>query len=331
MAIGDTPTGTSLQSAADKIVSLFDADLNIAPDATTPDNDEQDDQLATETPEGDEDEERSQPDEQDEDTEDPDHTEAEPQSKRKLKLPDGAEVDEDEAVKGYLRQSDYTRKTQQVAEERKKLEGELRPQVERYAKQLAELEAALKEMAPQEPNWKALRQTLPPEEFSARVAEWQLFERQQAAVKVEREKAEQEAAKLAAREHEENAKAAFDRLMTLIPEWKDDKVGKAERQQILEYVAPLGLTREHLAATTSPELFVILRDAARYHALKQKTGKSAPAPQKKAAAPVLRPGAAQPATATVVSEQKKARDRAKASGRVEDAAARIRFLGVADI
>lgn len=41
-----------------------------------------------------------------------------------LELPDGTKVERDEVVKGYLRQSDYTRKTSEVATMRKTLEAE---------------------------------------------------------------------------------------------------------------------------------------------------------------------------------------------------------------
>jgi len=41
-----------------------------------------------------------------------------------IELPDGTKIDRDEVVKGYLRQSDYTRKTSEVAELRKTLEAE---------------------------------------------------------------------------------------------------------------------------------------------------------------------------------------------------------------
>jgi len=41
-----------------------------------------------------------------------------------IELPDGTKVDRDEVVKGYLRQSDYTRKTSELAEQRKTYESE---------------------------------------------------------------------------------------------------------------------------------------------------------------------------------------------------------------
>lgn len=42
-------------------------------------------------------------------------------SPRKVKLPTGEEVDESELVNGYMRGSDYTRKTQELAEQRRSL------------------------------------------------------------------------------------------------------------------------------------------------------------------------------------------------------------------
>lgn len=51
--------------------------------------------------------------------------EAEPEAPAQISLPDGTQVTLDEAVKGYLRQSDYSRKTQEVAGLRKSLEADL--------------------------------------------------------------------------------------------------------------------------------------------------------------------------------------------------------------
>lgn len=50
--------------------------------------------------------------------------EAPKKSSVKIELPDGTKIDAEEAAKGYLRQSDYTRKTSEVAEMRKTLEAE---------------------------------------------------------------------------------------------------------------------------------------------------------------------------------------------------------------
>lgn len=51
--------------------------------------------------------------------------EAEPEKPATVKLPDGTETTLDDLIKGNLRQSDYTRKSQELAEQRKALEADL--------------------------------------------------------------------------------------------------------------------------------------------------------------------------------------------------------------
>lgn len=51
--------------------------------------------------------------------------EAEPEAPAQISLPDGTQVTLDEAVRGYLRQSDYTRKAQEVSQKRQALEADL--------------------------------------------------------------------------------------------------------------------------------------------------------------------------------------------------------------
>lgn len=57
--------------------------------------------------------------------ESPEPEEAEPEPPAQINLPDGTQVTLDEAVKGYLRQADYTRKAQEVSQKRQALEADL--------------------------------------------------------------------------------------------------------------------------------------------------------------------------------------------------------------
>lgn len=75
-------------------------------------------------PEGTEDEAGAEPEAQTE-AEDEAETEAEtPKEPEKITLADGTAVDRDELIRGYQRQADYTRKTQEVANERKAIKAE---------------------------------------------------------------------------------------------------------------------------------------------------------------------------------------------------------------
>ena len=98
--------------------------LGDTPDAESPDEDMEHDESDDSTAEGDtEDEESDGQEESDDDESDDEEAEDTPAPERKLKVTvkgdDGTdqeiEVDEAEVVKGYQRQADYTRKTQELA------------------------------------------------------------------------------------------------------------------------------------------------------------------------------------------------------------------------
>jgi hypothetical protein len=107
-----------------------------------------------------------------------------------VELEDGTQVPLQELVQGHLRQADYTRKTQELAETRKAFEAEKngyieqQAQVGQYLTQLAQqLEAQVKQEAdPQE--LEALR-TSDPAEYSARMIEAQRKEQLVAAAKAQ--------------------------------------------------------------------------------------------------------------------------------------------------
>ena len=99
--------------------------LGDTPDAESPDEDMEHDESDDSTAEGDtEDEESDGQEEFDDDESDDEEAEDTPAPERKLKVTvkgdDGTdqeiEVDEAEVVKGYQRQADYTRKTQELAQ-----------------------------------------------------------------------------------------------------------------------------------------------------------------------------------------------------------------------
>lgn len=74
-----------------------------------------------------------------------------------LTLDDGTPLTADDIKKGYLRESDYTRKTQKLASERKAVESEAKARV-------TALDAALASMRPErEPNWVQIAETHPNE------------------------------------------------------------------------------------------------------------------------------------------------------------------------
>jgi hypothetical protein len=170
----DTPsTGIDVNTAASQLAGLFGAedgnpeeerDGDEATDETAGDEDAEEAEGEETAPEDSEEDVDVEDDEASEDDEQPD-TKAEEEFEIDLGRGEKVKVKRDELIKGYLRQSDYTRKTQEVAEGRKRLESEatevLRERTQ-YSVLLGALEQQLKlaEKA-DEPDWDALYQQNP--------------------------------------------------------------------------------------------------------------------------------------------------------------------------
>lgn len=217
-------------------------------------------------------------------------------AKRKLKVGDD-EVDEDEVLewkKGNLRQQDYTRKTQAVAERQKKLETEessVLAEKERYATLVKQAEELLRG-ATAEPDWDKLRTTLKPAEFDEQWRAWQLHERRLTKVAEERQKAEAEVAKDREKQAQRRRETFQERLLEVVPEWKDEKILQADGPKIIAYAEKLGFTRQELQAIDRPELLRMLRDAAEMASLREQVAARRTQPKGKRAAEsgALRPG-----------------------------------------
>jgi len=135
-----------------------------------------------------------------------------------IKLSDGTtvEVTPDELVKGYQRQSDYTRKTQQIAEAERGWKD--------AAAKLNETLQRIEQVFPQEqePDWTTKAREMDPWEFQAEKAQW---EQRQKALTQAREQA-QEAAKAQAAEVEQKRK-----------EWRQQQVQAVKSDPLFADIA----------------------------------------------------------------------------------------------
>lgn len=259
-------------------------------------------------------------------------TDPEPQSPtpRKLKINDEiGEVDEAEAIKGYLRQSDYTRKTQEVAKEREAVKAErekelpaLRERQQKYAEGITQIEEALKAMIPQEPDWDTLR-VENPEDFARQHAEWAVIKDRLSAVSAEKQRVEGELAEQRQKDAQEYLRAENRKLAEAIPEWSDPKVASKELDDMAVFAKDsFGFTDADLNTVTDSRLMLLLRAA--YQGSKAK-----------AKVPMIKKVIEQVRTATPgpkdeqrpkQTEEIKRSKKLRESGKVEDAAKRIELL-----
>lgn len=179
-----------------------------------------------------------------------------------------------ELVKGYYRQKDYTRKTQAVAEERRVVHEE-RQQVHgmrtQYAQGLEQLQAAIQQTMPQEPDWEALKKA-DPIGYAETWADYQRRQHVTAQIEAEREAiAEQEQAEYQAH-RQEAVKKGQQWLLDQIPEWKDPAKRQSERTAMKAFAMKLGYSEQDLKNTVDPRSMLLIRQAWLYSKLQEKKG-----------------------------------------------------------
>lgn len=253
---------------------------------------------------------------------DGEEAESEPVQPRKFRVKvDGAEqeVTEDELLKGYSRHADYTRKTQALSEKEKTFEAEqaaVRSERQAYAQRLALLEQNIKSLTPDEPNWDDLRKTTEPAAFAALYTEWSLHKAKIAEIEKARHDAEAKVAADFAAQRAKVLDAEKVKMVEAIPEWKDTKIMKADRDGMLATAKNIGFSESDLDGITDHRLVVLLRKAHLYDQLQAKK------PQLRQQLEEVR--SATPGTGTTkrrpVTEVTRAKQRLAQTGRVADAA-----------
>lgn len=222
--------------------------------------------------------------------------------------------------KGHLRQDDYTRKTQALAEERRQVEAakeaelsSVRAQRQEYTELLGKMKAVV---TPVEPD----PATLSPDEFHVRYAEYR--EAKQAVEKIEAE--QKRMADLKAKEDAEwaakHANTEYQKLVEAIPEFGDTEKAEPLRKELAQFAVTIGFTEQDLALVTDHRLVKLLHTAmAGERALKAAKEKAPKIENKiERVLEAIAPGGRQDASPK--NEVLKEQERLSKSGRVEDAA-----------
>lgn len=235
---------------------------------------------------------------------------------------DGEEIEVtlDELVKGYSRHSDYTRKTQTLAEQRKAAEAEaasIREQRSQYESLLTQMHEALQGMVPQEPNWEAIQRDYP-EQFPSLWARWQQHQQRVQVVAEEKARIQNEKAAEAAKQQQAWVSQERDRLLESIPEWRDEKVRKSDVDRIVSTARALGFTDQEISQVADHRAVRMMRLAALGLEAQQKRAEIRPKVEQIKAA---KPGAASLPRSQRVVAQKRALDDLAKSGSIDKAAA----------
>lgn len=237
------------------------------------------------------------------------------------------EVTLDELIKSYQLGTDYTKKSQAVAEERKAVEAER--QAVQEAKQMRDTYAQRLEMIEQmlqpqqEENLEYLKET-DPIGYSVKVAEMVQKEKQLSAVRAERERINQQQEHDRQMQMQQVVAEEMQKLSASIPEFADPAKGEVIRNDIRTYGKKLGFSDNELAAVYDSRAVLTLFKAMQY----DKLVASKPAITKKVteAPKAIKSGVSKPRDSNA-EEIRKLKARAKSTGSPRDAASVFeRFL-----
>ena len=230
------------------------------------------------------------------------------------------EVTLNELIKSYQLGTDYTKKSQAVAEERKAVEAER--QAVQEAKQMRDTYAQRLEMIEQmlvpqqEENLEYLKET-DPIGYSVKVAEMIQRDKQLAAVQAERHRINQQQEQDRQAQMQHLVAEEMQKLSSYIPEFTDPAKGEAIRNDIRAFGKQLGFSDNELAAVYDSRAVLTLYKAMQY----DKLVASKPAINKKVneAPKAIKSGVSKPRDSNA-EETRKLKARAKSSGSIRDAA-----------
>jgi hypothetical protein len=228
-----------------------------------------------------------------------------------------------EALAGYQRQADYTRKTEEVANARRATEAEqaqARQQRDEYSRVLSVIQERLgpESGEPTAEQWNTLRQS-DPGRYAAEWADFQRRENQRNAVKEEQKRIANEKAVETAQTVRQYLDGERVKLVRAIPVLAHPEKGPAEMKAMREAAKTYGFSDAELDQAYDHRMLVMLDKARKWDnhqaALAKAKGKIEGAPQ------VPAPGARQPPKAAKTVARKAAQEKFNKTGNIEDAVA----------
>ena len=247
-------------------------------------------------------------------------SEEQPKPRYKVKASgEEVEVELDELIKGYQQGTDYTKKSQALAEQRKAIEAErshleyVKQERQAYAQKLQALDSFLTQQH-QGVDLEVLKET-DPIGYAVAVAEQSQREKQLAVVRNEQQRIAQQQQSEQQASLQSHLRQESEKLVSLIPELATPQ-GDAVRKQIRDYAKSVGWTDQELSSVYDSRAVHTLYKAMKYEQLQ----KSKPELNKKlqSAPKMMRSGTSVPQARS--SQDKQVMQRLRETGKVSDAA-----------
>ena len=232
------------------------------------------------------------------------------------------EVTLDELKKSYQLGSDYTKKTQEVAEQRKVIEQEAKAIIEArkvrddYSQKLQAIEQFLNGQNDNPAELAAMKEN-DPVGYAVKVAEMTEKKEQLQAVQAEQQRLAQQQQSDRAAQLEQFVQEEAQKLTVSLPEFSDKAKGEQVRNDIRSYGKKVGFTDEELSQVYDSRHVLVLHKAAQYDKLM--AGKAGVKKKVAKAPKTVKSGAKVKQNVTDI--QKKQMKRLQQTGSARDAAA----------
>ena len=240
---------------------------------------------------------------------------------------DGAEheVTFDELLKGYSRQSDYTKKTQEIATEKRDMES-LRDQ---YNSEVSQIQAERQQYMEALTNiiqnsnmdqfanvdWNSLKEN-DPIEYVTKREEYRESQEKIQGLQQQHAQAAQRQTSEAQLEHQRSMREEYSKLVEALPKWTDDEYRNKTTASLRSYATNNGFTPDELNSLVDHRSILVLMKAQKYDALKSADIKSKKVKNKPTMA---RPGSPKRKADKSKSKRTAQMKRLQGSGRIDDA------------
>lgn len=180
----------------------------------------------------------------------------------------------EELQSGYSRQQAFTKRSQELAEQRKAFEAqqaETQQLRDAYAQQLELLTQQIQQTTPQEPDWVGLAREVTAEEYNAIKAQYDSQKAALAQAEQERQRIAQEQQAEQSEAMKKHLSAQRDEMMNRIPSWQDDATRNEERLEVIKYAQRrIGFSEEEISNASDARAIELLYKAWKWDNLQEK-------------------------------------------------------------
>lgn len=189
---------------------------------------------------------------------------------------DGEEVEVtlDELQNGYSRTSVFTKRQQELAEQRKSLEielGQARQNRDAYAQQLEVLKNQIQQTTQAEPDWRALaEQGYSEKELFLAKAEYDKNQKELVRIQQEQQRIAQEQHTENQQKMREYLEIQRQEMLNRIPQWQNEEKRNSERLEVIKFANKVGFSEEEIANASDARAIHLLHMAWQWDKLQQK-------------------------------------------------------------